>query len=81
MMNTATYDTSIQPLDALWALFINQPKAVKRAFTERILAADIEARGLRNRLAVKQSLKQAFAELENARVSGMQLPNARDLFK
>lgn len=81
-MNATTFSTtSIQPLDALWALFMSQPKAVKRAFTKRVLAEDIEAQAQRNRLLVSHSIKQAFSELEVARQTGAELPDARNLFK
>lgn len=81
-MNTVTIDnTPIAPLDALWALFKSQPKKVRDAFTRRLLQEDVEAETLRQQMVVRQSLKQAFGELAKAEESGVELPNARSLFK
>ena len=33
----------VSPLDALWALFKSQPKAVRSAFTQRLLQEDVDA--------------------------------------
>lgn len=71
----------VSPLDALWALFKSQPKAVRSAFTLRLLQEDVDAEAMRQRLVVKESLTQAFKELREAEVSGAELPDARNLFK
>ena len=42
---------------------------------------DVDAEARRQRLVVKESLKQAFKELRAAKVSGAELPDARKLFK
>ena len=71
----------IRPLDALWALFESQPKNVKKAFTKRLLQEDVEAKAIHQQLVVKQSLTQAFKELAEAEKNGVELPDARNLFK
>ena len=82
MMNTMTLqEPTIRPLDALWALFKSQPKRVRRAFANRVLAEDVEEETIRQQMVVKRSLTQAFKELKEAERDGIELPNARDLFK
>ena len=71
----------IRSLDALWALFQSQPKNVRKAFVKRLLQEDVEAETIRQQLVVKQSLTQAFKELADAEKNGIELPNARNLFK
>lgn len=80
-MNTHSYSTAIPPIEALWSLFMSQPKNVRRAFTQRVLAEDVKAEEERNRLLVKHSLTQAFTELHEAQAKRTPLPNARNLFK
>lgn len=81
-MNLPTYGAAtITPIDALWSLFMSQPKTVRRAFTQRVLAEDVKAEAERNRLLVKHSLTTAFAELHEAQRTGVALPDARQLFK
>ena len=80
-MSTLTSDNyTISPLEALWTLFKSQPKKVREAFTKKLIQEDVEAETLRQKLIVKQSLNQAFHELEDAEKSGKKLPNARNLF-
>lgn len=81
IMKPQTYTAPVPPIEALWSLFMSQPKNVRRAFTQRLLAADVEAEAERNRLLVEHSLTQAFSELHEARRKGTTLPDARDLFK
>lgn len=81
-MPTITIDNQlVSPLDALWSLFKSQPKAVRNAFTQRLLQEDVEAEAMRQRFVVKESLTQAFKELQDAEESGEKLPDARNLFK
>lgn len=80
MAATTSTTTAISPLDALWTLFQELPKASRKAFTERILEEDVRAEIMRRKLFVKQSLTQAFTELHEAKTSGRQLPDARHLF-
>ena len=42
---------------------------------------DVDAEAMRQRLVVKESLRQAFKELCAAEASGAELPDARKLFK
>lgn len=72
---------NVSPLDALWTLFVSQPKSIRKAFTERILQADVHAEAIRQQLLVKESLTQAFKELKEAEQTGKELPDAHDLFK
>lgn len=81
-MDTMTVNNPVvNPLDALWSSFKSQPKNVRKAFAERLLAEDVEAAAMRQRLVVRQSLGQAFKELSDAERSGEELPDACDLFK
>lgn len=81
-MDTMTLQRPVvRPLDALWAIFESQPAKVKKAFVKRLLQEDVEAETLRQQLVVKQSLTQAFKELEEAEKNGVELPDARNLFK
>ena len=81
-MNTVTiHNTQIGPLDALWTIFKTQPKSVRKAFMERLLKEDVEAQAIRNQMVVKQSITKALKELSDAEQSGIELPDARNLFK
>lgn len=77
----ALQEPTVRPLDALWALFKSQPKTVRRAFAKRLLEEDVEAETMRQQMVVKNSLMQAFRELEEAERNGTELPDARNLFK
>lgn len=80
-MSTTTVDyAQIQPLDALWALFKSQPKAIRKAFVKRMLQEDVEAEALRQQMVVKKSLNQAFKELDEVTDMESELPNVRSLF-
>ena len=82
-MSTATvYDSNIvSPLDALWTLFISQPKSVRTAFTKRLLSQDSSAYAELQRAVVGKSFKKALKELEEAEKSGLEnLPDASILF-
>ena len=81
MSTVAIKNVSMSPLEALWALFKSQPKAVRKAFTQKLMQEEVDAEVMRNKLVVKQSLTQAFKELAEAEKSGVELPNARNLFK
>ena len=48
---------------------------------KRLLQEDVEAETTRQQLVVKQSLTQAFKELADAEKNGVELPDARNLFK
>lgn len=83
-MNTATiYDNNkVSPLDALWSLFISQPKSVRTAFAKRLLAQDSSAYAEQQRISVGNSFRKALQELEEAKKSGLEnLPDATTLFK
>lgn len=71
----------ISPIDALWALFKSQPKAIRKAFTERVLMDDINTEEARRRLKVKQSIDTALQELRESEASQVKLPDARELFR
>lgn len=81
-MNVMTLqEPTVRPLDALWTLFKMQPKTVRRAFAKRLLEEDVEAETMRQQMVVKNSLAQAFKELEEVERNGTELPDARNLFK
>ena len=82
-MSTATvYDSNIvSPLDALWTLFISQPKSVRTAFSKRLFSQDSSAYAELQRAVVGKSFKKALKELEEAEKSGLEnLPDASILF-
>ena len=82
-MNTAiVYDNNgVSTLDALWSLFISQPKSVRNAFAKRPISQDSNAYAELQRVAVGNSLKKALKEWEEAEKSGFEnLPDATTLF-
>ena len=82
-MNTAiVYDNNgVSPLDALWSLFISQPKSIRNAFVNRLISQDPNAYAELQRVAVGNSLKKALKELEEAEKCGFEnLPEASTLF-
>ena len=82
-MSTATvYDSNIvSPRDALWTLFISQPKLVRTAFMKRLFSQDSSAYAELQRAVVGKSFKKALKELEEAEKSGLEnLPDASILF-
>lgn len=81
MSTIAANKASMSQLEALWTLFKSQPKSVRKAFAKKLIQEEIGAEAIRNRMVVKQSLTKAFKELADAEQTGMELPNARDLFK
>ncbi|MCW4129151.1 hypothetical protein ONT16_13020 [Prevotella copri] len=81
MSNVAINNISVSPLESLWALFKSQPKSVRKAFTKKLMQEEVDAETMHNQMLVKQSLTQAFKELADAEQSGIELPNARNLFK
>ena len=82
MGTTIVYENNrVSPLDALWSLFISQPKSVRNAFTKRLLAEDASAYAELQRAAVGNSFKKAIKELEEAEKTGLEnLPDASTLF-
>ena len=83
-MNTATIveNNQVSPLDALWSLFISQPKSVRTAFAKRLLSQDSFAQAEQKRIAIGNSFSKALQELEEAEKSGLEnLPDATTLFK
>ena len=81
MSVVALQKPTISPLDALWTLFKSQSKAVRTAFAKRLLHEDKEASTLRQQHLVEESLTQAFKELDESEKKGIELPDARNLFK
>ena len=82
-MNTAiVYDNNgVSPLDALWSLFISQPKSIRNAFVNRLISQDSNAYAELQRVAIGNSLKKALKELEGAEKCGFEnLPEASTLF-
>lgn len=83
-MNTATIveKNQVSPLDALWSLFMSQPKSVRTAFAKRLLSQDSSAQAEQKRIAIGNSFRKALQELEEAEKSGLEnLPDATTLFK
>ena len=68
-------------IDALWTLIQSQPKAIRKALTQRLIKSDVEAETYRQQQMMKQSINRAFAELAETKRTGKQLPSAWDLLK
>ena len=75
------YTTTISSVDALWALIQGQSQNVKDALYQRMEEANRQRKTLQQQQYVSKSLKRAFAELEEARTTNKELPDASDLFK
>ena len=75
------YATNISSVGALWALIQGQSQNVKDALCQRMEEANRQRKTLQQQQYVSKSLKWAFAELEEARTTNMELPDASDLFK
>lgn len=71
-------NTTVSPLDALWALFKSQPKAVRNAFVRKLHEEEETAK---QKKLVKDSLTQSMHELKLAQEGKLQLKDARNLFK
>lgn len=65
-------------LNALWTLFMGQPKAVREAFVDKLQVENETT--LRNRQVVKESLMRAFHELNQAKRGEIQLEDADEPF-
>ncbi len=78
-MATITANNPISQVDALWALFEHQPKAVRKAFVRKLAEKDIETE--KQKKLVKDSLNNALNEVKLAQEGKIQLEDARDLFK
>lgn len=82
-MNTTTAynENTVSPLDALWSLFISQPKSVRNAFKKRLLSQDPSTLAEQKKAAVGSSFKKALQELEEAENTGLEsLQDATTLF-
>ena len=75
------YTINISSVDALWALIQGQSQNVKDALYQRMEEANRQRKTLQQQQYVSKSLKRAFAELEEARTTNKELPDASDLFK
>ena len=75
------YTKNISSVDALWALIQGQSQNVKDALYQRMEEANRQRKTLQQQQYVSKSLKRAFAELEEARTTNKELPDASDLFK
>ena len=82
MKTAIVYDNNgVSPLDALWSLFISQPKSIRNAFVNRLISQDSNAYAELQRVAVGNSFKKALKELEEAEKCGFEnLPDASTLF-
>ena len=76
-----SYTTNISSVDALWVLIQGQTQSVKDALYRRMEEANLQRKTLQQQQYVSKSLKRAFTELEEARTTNTELPDASDLFK
>lgn len=76
-----TLPTDVNAVDAIWYIIQSQSATVRKAITKRLLDAEKEAKTRRQQKMVKDSLTRAFDELAEAKRTGKQLPDARNLFK
>lgn len=75
---TQTYTSQMKTVDALWTLIQEQAQSVKDILYSRMKAEE-EAKQSAQERYVRESLERAFAELEDAKQSGRELPGARSL--
>jgi hypothetical protein len=76
MAATPTYQPTVSPVDALWALYQSQSKKVRKAFRQK-LQEEEKARAVKEQQEmVKESMTRAFEELR----SGKARHNAKSLF-
>jgi hypothetical protein len=76
MAATPTYQPTVSPVDALWALYQSQSKKVRKAFRQK-LQEEEKARAVKEQQEmVKESMTRAFEELR----SGKARHNAKGLF-
>ncbi len=68
MAANATYQPTVSPVDALWALYQSQTKKVREAFRMRVVAEREEQVTKRQQAMVKESLTRAFEELYSGKV-------------
>lgn len=68
MATIATYQPTVSPVDALWALYQSQTKKVRDAFRMRVVAEKEELVTKRQQAMVKESLTRAFEELRSGKV-------------
>ena len=76
METTTTYQPTISPADALWALYLSQTKKVREAFRLRLFAEEQTKKTKAQEAMVKESMTKAFDEL----LSGKVKHGARNLF-
>ena len=76
MATTTTYQPTISPTDALWALYLSQTKKVREAFRLRLFAEEQTQKTKAQEAMVKESMTKAFDELH----SGKAKHDARNLF-
>ena len=75
MAATPTYQPTVSPVDALWALYQSQSKKVRKAFRQKL--QEEKARAVKEQQEmVKESMTRAFEELR----SGKARHNAKSLF-
>lgn len=77
---TQTYSSQMKTVDALWTLIQGQAQSVKDILYSRMKAEE-DAKKSAQEMYVRESLGRAFAELEDAKQSGRELPDARSLFE
>ena len=77
MAATPTYQPTVSPVDALWALYQSQSKKVRKAFRQKLQEEEEKARAVKEQQEmVKESMIRAFEELR----SGKARHNAKSLF-
>lgn len=77
MAATPTYQPTVSPVDALWALYQSQSKKVRKAFRQKLQEEEEKARAVKEQQEmVKEGMTRAFEELR----SGKARHNAKSLF-
>lgn len=62
MASSATYQPTVSPADALWALYKSQTKSVRKAFRLRLLAEDVSNREMPKMTAYEKQLPEKERE-------------------
>lgn len=73
--------SKISSVDALWTLIQEQTQSVRDALYHRMVETNELRKTHHQQEYVRKSLSRAFNELNDAKASNKELPDARDLFK
>lgn len=71
MISTTTYQPTISPTDALWALYQSQTKKVRQAFRSRLWAEEVSEKEKAKMLAYERQLPTKERDAAHALVNAV----------